>query len=385
LRRAARTDFRFLLALSAALIVLAACESAPPGSASPAASRPATTAPSSSPSIPDFRLAVAEFSDLPGWAADDLGPALAAFRRSCRVLARKPAGETLGRAGSAGTAGQWAETCAAAPDSPAAARDYFESRFRPYRVLADGAGLFTGYFEPEYAGSLTPSAVYPAPLYALPPGDGIGPSRAEIEAGALAGRGLEWLWLADPVDAFFLHVQGSGRVRLDDGRVLRVGYAGNNGRDYVAIGRILIDRGAIPRDEISMQSIRAWLAANPAEAQAVMNANPRYIYFRAVEGEGPIGAQGVALEPGRSLAVDPAFLPYGAPLWLDSADPDGRPLRRLVIAQDTGGAIRGAVRGDLFWGAGPEAAAMAGRMNARGGYTILLPRTVSPAQVLAAR
>ena len=161
--------------------------------------------------------------------------------------------------------------------------------------------------------------------------------------------------------------------------------AGNNGRDYVAIGRVLIERGAIPREEMSMQSIRAWLAAHPAEAPAIMNANPRYIYFRAVEGEGPIGAQGVALEPGRSLAVDPEFLPYGAPLWLESSDPDGRPLRRLVIAQDTGAAIRGAVRGDLFWGAGAAAAAMAGRMNARGGYTILLPRTVTPARILAAR
>lgn len=329
----------------------------------------------------------AEYAELSGWTADDLAPALAAFRRSCGVLARKPAGDPLGRGGFAGGAGQWAEACAAAPISPAGARAYFEHWFQPYRVVMDGdsEGVFTGYFEPEYAGSLTPSARYRVPLYAPLKGAKTGPSRAEIEAGALAGQGLEWLWLADPIDAFFLHVQGSGRVRLDDGRVLRVGYAGNNGRDYVAIGRVLIDRGAIPRDEVSMQSIRAWLAAHPAEAPGIMNANPRYIYFRAVEGEGPIGAQGVALEPGRSLAVDPEYLPYGAPLWLESRDPDGRPLRRLVIAQDTGGAIKGAVRGDLFWGAGPEAAAMAGRMNARGGYVILLPRTVSPARVLAAR
>ncbi len=332
-------------------------------------------------------MAAAGYSELSGWTADDLGPALAAFRRSCRVLARKPPGDALGRGGFAGTAGQWAAACAAAPDSPAGARAYFEYWFQPYRVVMDGdpEGVFTGYFEPEYAGSLSPSPRYRAPLYAPPKGAKTGPSRAEIEAGALAGQGLEWLWLADPIDAFFLHVQGSGRVRLDDGRVLRVGYAGNNGRDYVAIGRVLIERGAIPREEISMQSIRAWLAAHPTEASAIMNANPRYIYFRAVEGEGPIGAQGVALEPGRSLAVDPEFLPYGAPLWLESSDPDGRPLRRLVIAQDTGVAIRGAVRGDLFWGAGAEAAAMAGRMNARGGHAILLPRTVSPARILAAR
>ena len=174
-------------------------------------------------------------------------------------------------------------------------------------------------------------------------------------------------------------------MRLEDGRVLRVGYAGNNGHDYVAIGRVLIERGDIPREEISMQSIRAWLAAHPAEAPGIMNANPRYIFFRAIEGEGPIGAQGVALESGRSLAVDPAFLPYGAPLWLETVDPDGQALRRLVIAQDTGGAIRGAVRGDLFWGAGADAAAKAGRMKSRGGYAILLPKTVSPGPALAVR
>jgi membrane-bound lytic murein transglycosylase A len=330
----------------------------------------------------------AAFSDLGGWAADDPAPALAAFRRSCRVLARAPGGEALGRDGFAGTAAQWAEACAAAPKSPAAARAYFERWFRPYRIVMDGAadGLFTGYFEPEYRGSATRSQRYRAPLYAPPPsGAEAGPSRAEIEAGALAGRGLEWLWLADPVDAFFLHVQGSGRVRLEDGRVLRVGYAGNNGHDYVAIGRVLIERGDIPREEISMQSIRAWLAAHPAEAPGIMNANPRYIFFRAIEGEGPIGAQGVALESGRSLAVDPAFLPYGAPLWLETVDPDGQALRRLVIAQDTGGAIRGAVRGDLFWGAGADAAAKAGRMKSRGGYAILLPKTVSPGPALAVR
>ena len=333
----------------------------------------------------------ADFRGLVGWAEDDPGPALAAFRRSCRALARAPAARPLGRDGFAGTAGQWTEACAAMPDAPSGARAYFETWFRPYLVVVDGdpTGLFTGYFEPEYPGSASGSTAYPVPLYGPPAelvaGGAVGPTRAEIEAGALAGRGLEWLWLADPIDAFFLHIQGSGRVRLADGRVLRVGYAGTNGRDYVAIGRVLIERGAIPREQISMQSIRAWLDGHPAEAPAIMAANPRYIFFRPVEGEGPVGAQGVALEPGRSLAVDPTYLPYGAPLWLDTADPDGRLLRRLVVAQDTGGAIKGAVRGDLFWGAGEVAASMAGRMSARGAYHVLLPVTVSPGPILAGR
>jgi membrane-bound lytic murein transglycosylase A len=202
------------------------------------------------------------------------------------------------------------------------------------------------------------------------------PTRSEIDAGALAGKGSELLWVDDAVDAFFLHVQGSGRVVMENGQLVRLGFAGRNGHPYVAIGRELISRGAIPRERMSMQAIRAWLKANPGEASEVMALNPSFIFFRIIDGEGPIGAEGVPLTPGRSLAVDPAFVPLGLPIWLDTTDPlkPEQPLRRLVVAQDTGSAIKGPVRGDLFWGFGETAAAKAGSMNQRGRYFLLLPR-----------
>ena len=192
----------------------------------------------------------------------------------------------------------------------------------------------------------------------------------------------------DPVDAFFLHVQGSGRIALAGGGELRVGYAGSNGRAYVSIGRALIERGAIAREDVSLQSIRAWLAAHPDEAAGVLALNPSYIFFRVLDGamddeDGPLGSQGVALTPGRSLAVDRRFLPLGAPLWLDIMAPAAEPgapdrrVRRLVVAQDTGGAIRGPLRGDLFWGFGAEAESVAGRMKHQGRYFLLLPRGVA--------
>jgi membrane-bound lytic murein transglycosylase A len=277
----------------------------------------------------------------------------------------------------------------------------------PFRLADndDASGLFTGYYEVELHGSRRRSAHYAVPLLLRPPdlvmvelglfrpdwrGQRIAgrvehgqlrpyPTRAAIEDGALAHRGLEFLWVDDPVDAFFVQIQGSGRVVLDDGSVAQIGYDGQNGRPYVPIGRVLADRGALPRDAVTMQSIRAWLAAHPDQAQGVMNANPSYVFFRQLQGDGPIGAEGVALTPGRSLAVDRAFLPLGVPLWLDLADPaaPGGHLRRLVVAQDTGGAIRGPVRGDLFWGYGDKAAARAGMMKDRGSYYMLLPRAVA--------
>ena len=209
------------------------------------------------------------------------------------------------------------------------------------------------------------------------------PDRAAIATGALAGAAPVIAWVDDPVDAFFLHVQGSGRIALAGGGMLRVGYAGKNGHAYVSIGRALIERGALARADVSLQSIRAWLAANPGEAAAVLALNPSYVFFRELHGEGPLGAQGVPLTPGRSLAVDRRFLPLGAPLWLDVMAPASDPaaadrrLRRLVIAQDTGGAIRGPLRGDLFWGFGAEAESVAGRMKHPGGYVLLLPNPVA--------
>jgi membrane-bound lytic murein transglycosylase A len=203
--------------------------------------------------------------------------------------------------------------------------------------------------------------------------------RARIVEGALGARGRPIVWVDDATEAFFLEVQGAGRVVLEDGRVMRVGFAAQNGHPYVPIGRVLVERGALPRDGVSMQSIKAWLAANPAEAAAIRNANPSYVFFRALDGDGPLGSEGVALTPGRSLAVDRSFLPMGVPVFLDADDPLDPKARvaRLMMAQDTGGAIRGPVRGDVFWGAGKDAEERAGRMRSTGRVWLLLPREVA--------
>lgn len=352
-----------------------------------------------------IELTAASFSDLPGWTADSHAEMLPALGRSCGLPG---GGVPKSPVGVKNTKAEWRAMCRALPrvkggDHPAA-RAFIERWFVPYRVAgASGEdGLFTGYYEPQLRGALAPDARHRVPVYLRPPelvsvdlgefradlkGERIAgkvirgrlkpfANRAAIENGALAGRGLELLWVDNPVDVFFLHIQGSGRIVLPDRRVIRVGYAGTNGHPYSAIGRELIARGAIPRDRVSMQTIRAWLAANPAEAGAMMQQNRSFIFFRKIDGDGPIGSQGVALTPGRSLAVDRHFIPLGLPLWLDTTDPlnPATPLRRLMIAQDTGGAIRGPVRGDVFWGHGPRAAARAGRMNARGRYFLLLPR-----------
>jgi membrane-bound lytic murein transglycosylase A len=349
----------------------------------------------------ELRLVAAAFSQVPGWQSDDHAAALFAFQRSCTALAKKTPAAPIG----AGTrAAEWQAACRAAvsvtgPD----ARAFFESHFRPHLATdrCNPEGLFTGYFEAELRGARTESARYHVPIYARPTdlvavdlgefkqdlkGQTIFgrityntlapyPTRAEIERGALKGKGLEIAWADDAVDAFFLHIQGSGRIVLDDGSVIRVGFAGRNGHDYTSIGRELIRDGEMTRDKVSMQSIRAWLAAHPERGIELMRRNASYIFFRVLDGDGPVGAQGVALTPGRSLAVDPDFVPLGAPVWLDTADPldAARPLRRLLVAQDTGSAIKGPVRGDLFWGYGRAAAERAGRMNVRGRYYILLP------------
>jgi membrane-bound lytic murein transglycosylase A len=345
------------------------------------------------------------FAELPGWAADDHAAALAAFRASCpAALKRKPASSAI-----AVDKAAFKHACAAAaalPPRPDAgtARAFFERAFRPVRIAADG--FVTGYFEPEVAGALAPSATFRVPLYRRPPdlvdlktGAGVlagfsharrSPSgqltafddRAAIEAGALSGRGLELVWLADPVDAFFVHVQGSARIRLPDGRVLRVGYDGKSGHPYTAIGRILIDRGEIAREEMTADRLAAWLRAHPDEAAALMAENRSFVFFRLVDrpaDEGPVGALGVPLIAGRSLAVDPAVQPYGLPVYVTAELPIGpggalAPFRRLMTAHDTGSAIKGAGRGDVFVGAGAAAGAVAGRLRHPAAVFVLVPR-----------
>jgi membrane-bound lytic murein transglycosylase A len=272
----------------------------------------------------------------------------------------------------------------------------------PFRAADNGEteGLFTGYYEAELHGSLTRDDRFSVPLYRRPDdlvsvdlgqfrpslkgqrvagrvaGGRLVPyaTRVQIEAGALAGRGLELAWVDDPVDAFFLAIQGSGRVILPDGQALRVGYDGENGQPYVTIGRVLASEG-VPADQITMPFLRRWIVDHGPEGVALMDKNPSYIFFRELKGDGPLGAQGVALTPGRSAAVDRGFVPLGVPLWVDTTDPvdpSGR-LRRLFVAQDVGGAIRGPVRADLFFGYGPDAANHAGLMKGRGSSWLLLP------------
>ncbi len=357
------------------------------------------------PEPPAFALDPVAWSDLPGFDGDDLAAALPALRRSCERLERRDPAQAMGRDPRLGSVGDWLPACAALaglPPGDAAVRAWLRAWFTPHAVAAAGShgGLFTGYYEVEMPAARQRDENHRAPLYAVPDDlvtvdlgrfrpdlagerlvgrlDGRRlepyPPRRDIAAGALDGRAPVLFWAADAVDVLLLHIQGSGRLRLPEGEVVRVGFAASNGHPFVGIGRVLLDEGLIDPGKATMPAIVAWLRAHPDEARAYIERNPRYIFFREIDGDGPIGAQGVALTPGRSLAVDPAFIPLGAPLWLDSADPDGRPLRRLMVAQDTGAAIKGAVRGDFFWGAGAEAFHMAGRMKSRGRYFLLLPR-----------
>ena len=359
-------------------------------------------------------LRPASFQDLPGWEADDQSAALHALLRSCATLPERADDEPLDIAPLGGRVGDWRGVCAEAAGLEEAdqARGFFESRFTPYeaRNNAQVQGLFTGYFEPELRGALRADGRYSVPLYRRPQdlvsvdlglfrpefageriagrvaGGVLEPyaTRTEIDTGALAEQGLELAWVDDPIDAFFLHIQGSGRIAFKDGTARRVAYAATNGHNYFAIGRRLVALGAFSPEEVSMPTIRGWLEANPDKAPEIMHENASYVFFRWLgdgqAAEGPVGAQGVTLTTGRSLAVDRRFVPLSLPIWLESAAPDpdpaeeDRPLRRLMVAQDTGGAIRGPVRGDVYWGTGDEAGSVAGRMKHQGRYWLLLPR-----------
>lgn len=352
------------------------------------------------------------YADVPGFAADHLASALPALQKSCVRIATKKPDMSFGPKDFAGHYADWQAACrllpAAADD--AGARGYFTANFNAYQVYgaAGPDGLFTGYYEPRLQGSLTKHGAYTVPLYSRPNdlitvnlGDfkpelkgetivgrvdkqNLVPyyTRAAIEKGALSLQKNEIVWVNNAVDAFFLHIQGSGEVSLDSGEVLHVGFAAQNGRAYTAIGRELIKRGALAKENVSMQNIRAWLEAHPDQAAEVMNINESYVFFRKLDGAGPLGAEGVALTPERSLAVDRKKLPYGAPVFVDAAAPEGANadaarFQQLMVAQDTGGAITGAVRGDVFWGAGEKATRVAGMMKSPGHDYILLPKSVT--------
>jgi membrane-bound lytic murein transglycosylase A len=374
----------------------------------PPAEAPAVTVasakPSPSPSAPPAGLVPAKFSDLPGWVADDHASALKAFVQSCQALEARDA---------------WRSVCQSARKagaaSPASARRFFETHFQVFRsVNGDGSdeGLITGYYEPLLHGSRKQSARYRFPLYSVPEdllvvdlaelypelkglrlrgrldGRRVVPyySRAQIDRQEPALPAKVLYWVDDPVELFFLQVQGSGQIRLDTGERVRVGYGDQNGHPYRSIGRFLIDRGELTIEQASMQGIKAWAQQNPDKLGPVLHHNSSYVFFRELAANlpGPLGALGVPVTAGRSLAVDPRYVPLGAPVYVATTWPNTkRPLQRLMQAQDTGSAIRGAVRGDYFWGYGDQAGVQAGRMQQRGHLWILLPLGVTPQSLLA--
>jgi membrane-bound lytic murein transglycosylase A len=311
---------------------------------------------------PPEPVQILTFAELDGWADDDHAAALAVFRETCPLL----------------PAPDWPPLCALAANVQDA-RNFFELFFRPVLVGGDRPALFTGYYEPELEGSPVRTPLFTHPIYRPPPelpDSATWLTRAEIESGnQLAGRGLELAWLRDPVDVFFLQVQGSGRIRLTDGRLLRVGYAGRNGHPYRSVGAELVRRGVFAAHQVSAAVIRAWVRNNPGDGRDLLHHNPSYIFFRAVDGvtpaRGPIGAMGRSVTAGRTLAVDPAHTPLGAPVWVEKEGAD--PVRRLMVAQDTGGAIRGAQRADIFYGTGAAAGAAAGAVRDGGRMMVLLP------------
>jgi membrane-bound lytic murein transglycosylase A len=386
---------RSSLLASAIAVVLVACTTVSPEKKP----LPPVVTPAK-PEAPKEVLKPTTFAAIPGWEKDKLREAWPAFLISCEVMVKRP---------------DWTEPCSIARDvdasSEKAIRMFFEAFFVPHQVInADGSdnGLVTGYYEPLLRGARKRGGPYQTPLYRAPDdlltidltslypelkslrlrgrliGNKVVPylSRAELlQSGALAGK--ELLWVDDPVEAFFLQVQGSGRVQLAETReVVRVAYADQNGHPYKSIGRYLVDKGELTLDQASAQGIKAWYAANPARQQELLNANPSYVFFKeerlADPSRGPKGALGVPLTPQRSIAIDPHSIPLGAPVFLSTTLPGSEmPLQRLVMAQDTGGAIRGAVRADYFWGFGPEAGEKAGKMKQRGAMWVLLPKLSS--------
>ncbi len=384
---------RTVLALSASLL-LAACAAVPSGQKTAAMCPcPEVKPPAEKPLQP------ANWADLPGWPSDDIAASFQTLKTSCIGLGGKDV---------------WRAVCAEvrgmATTDQAELRAWFESRFRPWQLVnPDGTrtGLITGYYEPVLRGSRTRGKPYLYPAFA-PPDDLIDVELGDLYPelkhmrlrGRVEGRKLvpywsraEWtqqepdrspqalLWLDDALDFFFMQIQGSGQVVLDDGSRVRLSYADQNGHPYRSIGRWLADQGELPIEQTSMQGIKTWAKTHPARVQELMNANPSLVFFREVpaDGAGPPGAMGLALTPERSVAVDPRSVPLGAPIWLDTTWPsEERPLRRMVVAQDTGGAIRGVVRADFYWGSGAEAGAAAGKMRQQGQMWILMPQAYAP-------
>ena len=363
----------------------------------------------------DSQIEPVPFSELSSWQTDDHAAAFKTFRAGCRAVIAKARNGTDDRP----VLPALAETCRRAlveqDLSKEAARTFFETNFRPIRIskLGDSAGFLTGYYEPIVEGSRFPTRDFTVPVYRRPP-DLIPPAgaakgasfpntgksmrrnadgalvpyyeRAEIENGVYDGQRLEICWLRDPIDLFFIQIQGSGRVRLEDGTMLRINYDSHNGHPYTAIGRILIERGLVPREEMSMDRIRQWMSTAPDGGKELRGNNKSYVFFRITglsDDYEPAGAQGVPLTPGRSIAVDKALHVYGTPFYIEAqlpitANRADSSFHRTMIAQDTGSAIIGPARADIYYGAGDEAGRIAGRFRHPGRFAMLIPRALDP-------
>ena len=303
-----------------------------------------------------------DFADLHDWERDNHAEALDVFRETCGDLKD----------------GDWPAICALA-EKQSDARTFFETFFRPVLITDGDDPLFTGYYEPELMGARSRTTRFQIPLYRRPDDapQGRWLTREELEtSGVLDNRGLELAWLENPVDKFFLQIQGSGRIKLNDGSSMRVGYGGKNGHPYRSVGQELVRRGIFEQHQVSAQVIRNWVAENPDEGRELLHHNPSYVFFRDVTDQvsmekGPLGAMNRPVTAGRSIAVDPEIVPLGSPVWLEK---DGAaPIRRLTIAQDTGSAIKGAQRADIFYGSGADAGDEAGRIRDTGRMVVLLP------------
>lgn len=382
-----------------AVIEPAACPALPPAPVCPELPPPATE-PMPPSEDPRALLALANLAELPGWNEDDFLTALQTFRKGCPALLGQKA---------------WERACAtaeAAGNDATSAMNFFATSFEPWRVLSAATesptGIVTGYYEPLLQGSRTRTARYRYPLYSPPQdlitvdlsalhpdlkhrrlrgrleGNRLVPyfNRADIEGKDTPLRGLELVWVDNAVESFFLQIQGSGQIQFENGERMRVGYADQNGHPFRGIGNLLVRRGEMKLAQTSMQGIKEWAKRNPKKVQDFLNANPSYVFFRELPADlpGPLGALGVPLTPERSVAIDPRVVPLGAPVFLATTFPGTtRPLNRLMMAQDTGGAIAGAARADFFWGFGDAAGELAGRMKQNGNMWILLPKGFDPA------
>lgn len=345
-----------------------------------------STACSVAPKGDNFKAYPITYNDLPGWQYDQHAQALQTFKESCPILARKGRGRSEGSGLDVPTR-VWQSLCSDAQSvsisDNESAKSFFERRFAPYRVMNNDKeqGLFTGYYEPLLYGSMKKEGHFKYPLYS-PPAGMRKPyyTHSQINHGALNGKKLEIVWVDDPVMRFFLQIQGSGRVVLADGRELFVGYADQNGHPYESIGKVVGEEGLLPKDQINFFTLRQWLYDHPKQAMEIMERNPSYVFFK-LRDKPAVGSVGAVLTPMRSLAVDSRHIPYGLPLYLQvqlPAQPGAspQPFNRIMIAQDTGGAIRGPIRGDIFFGNGPQAEYYAGYMKNRGGYALLVPREI---------